>query len=306
VVRRAVAAAPLAALALAGAAHAAPNRGPEVLPTASVAPGPHLFGDRVQVELAVLVDPDRVDPDAVHVGVTFDPYAQVGRVDHSVDSAEGVVRLRYRYTLECLSDACLPDVGKAEKTIALPPATVRYRTRKGAAHNFAVRWPRFREIARFVIPKDLSSNFEIRTRLQFQNDPIVRLFARTAPPPPSYPLAPALLAALLAAAALACLAGAAVASRPLLAALAARRAQREERVTPLERALELVDRTSRRSPGTPEHREALGRLARELRQAGLRELVAPARRLAWSEGTPSRDESEALTRRVRSELGAAA
>jgi hypothetical protein len=86
----------------------------------------------------------------------------------------------------------------------------------------------------------------------------------------------------------------------------ARRAKREGlQATPLERALELVDDAARRHAGEPEHREALARLARELRQAGLREVAPAARRLAWSEHSPSRSESDELTRQVRSAMEAA-
>jgi hypothetical protein len=70
-------------------------------------------------------------------------------------------------------------------------------------------------------------------------------------------------------------------------------------LTPLEHAVELVDRAAAKRPGTAEHREVLARLARELRDAGVRDLVRPARRLAWSEASPSPEASNELTRRVR-------
>jgi hypothetical protein len=120
------------------------------------------------------------------------------------------------------------------------------------------------------------------------------------PPEPTYRLGSTTLGLLFFAAALACLGAAAVVSRPIVAELRARRARREGyEATPLERAVELVELTARRHAGEAEHREALGRLARELRQAGMREVAPAARRLAWSEDAPSRSESDELTRQVR-------
>jgi hypothetical protein len=303
-VRRTVVCALAASLLLPAGAAA---RGPSVQASGLVAPGPHLFGDRVRLALELLVDTKRTDPDKVKVNTSFDPFQRVGGVRREREREGDYVRLTFGYTVECLFPGCLPELGKAEKRIDFPQAVVRYRMRNGGRQGLAVTWPTFRMVSRFVPPTEKLDASEIRARLQFQNDPIVRLFATLKPPPPTYHLSPIVLAALLLAAALAALACAGLVTRPLIAEALARRARGDEdRTTALERALERVDRAARRNAGAPEHREALARLARELRSTGRRDLVAPARRLAWSEAAPSADESTALTHRVRESLGGAA
>jgi hypothetical protein len=298
----------VAAVGLATGVLAAPAaaRRPSVVVNSAISPGPHLFGDRIRAELTVLVDTSRADPDSVRVDTDFLPWERVGGTHRGRDRQGNTVQLTYRYTLECIYSNCIPDNFKAERKYDLVPATVRYRVRKGGKFAISVRWPTFRLISRFPIPKDFGNVTDVKSRLQFQNDPIVRLFASVRPPEPSYRLGATTLGALFLAAALACLGAAAVVARPIVAEVRARRAKREGlEATPLERALELVDDAARRHAGEPEHREALARLARELRQAGLREVAPAARRLAWSEHSPSRSESDELTRQVRSAMEAA-
>jgi hypothetical protein len=298
----------LVGVALASGAVASPAfaRQAPVVTNAAISPGPHLFGDRIQTELTVLVDTRRVDPATVRVDTSFDPWERVGGIERSRDRQADTVRLTYRYALECIFSNCIPDHFKTERKYDLPPATVRYRLEKGGKGALAVRWPTFRLVSRFPIPRDFGNVADVTSRLQFQNDPLVRLFASVKPPEPTYRLGPTTFAALFFAAALACLGAAAIAARPIVAELRARRARSEGReATPLERALELVELTARRHAGEPEHREALGRLARELRQAEMRDVAPAARRLAWSEHAPSRAESDELTRQVRSAMGSA-
>lgn len=296
-----------AAVGLAVGAFAAPAAAqrPSVVVNSAISPGPHLFGDRLRAELTVLVDTKRADPDSVRVDTSFDPWERVGGTQRGRDRQGDTVQLTYRYTLECIYSNCIPDTFKAERKYDLAPATVRYRLRKGGKFALSVRWPTFRLISRFPVPKDFGNVSEVKSRLQFQNDPIVRLFASVRPPEPSYRLGATTMGLLFFAAALACLGAAAIVARPIVAEVRARRARREGReATPLERALELVETAARRHAGEPEHREALARLARELRQAGMRDVAPAARRLAWSEHTPSRSESDELTRQVRTAMEA--
>jgi hypothetical protein len=294
------AAAALVAGALAGQAAA---QRPSVVVNSSISPGPHLFGDRVQAQLTVLVDAKRTDPDSVRVDTSFDPWARVGGVRRGRDREGDTVQLTYGYTLECIYSNCIPDNFKTERKYDLAAATVRYRLRKGGKFALAVRWPTFRLVSRFPVPKDFGNVADVQSRLQFQNDPLVRLFANVRPPEPSYRLSATTMGLLFFAAALACLGAAAVVARPIVAEMRARRARREGReATPLERAVELVEGAARRHAGEPEHREALARLARELRQAGMRDVAPAARRLAWSEDSPSRSESDELTRQVRAAM----
>jgi hypothetical protein len=82
-------------------------------------------------------------------------------------------------------------------------------------------------------------------------------------------------------------------------ALARSRTNVVEELSPLERALASVEHSSRREPGSAEHREALALLARELRRAGMSELVSSARRLAWSERAPTEADSRKLVTAIR-------
>jgi hypothetical protein len=293
----------LAAAMVAGAALSAPasaQEKPSVVVNSSISPGPHMFGDRIHAELTVLVDTKRTDPDSVRVDTSFVPWERVGGTQRGRDRQGDIVQLTYGYTLECIFSNCIPDDFKSERKHDLQPATERYRLKKGGKFAVAVRWPTFRLISRFPVPKDVGDVSDVNQRIQFQNDPLVRLFATVRPPAPSYRLGSTTMGLLFFAAALACLGAASVAARPIVAEVRARRAQREGReATPLERAVELVEGAARRHAGEAEHREALARLARELRQAGLRDIAPAARRLAWSEHSPSRAESDELTRRVR-------
>jgi hypothetical protein len=82
-------------------------------------------------------------------------------------------------------------------------------------------------------------------------------------------------------------------------ALARSRTDAVTELSPLERALTSVDHAARREPGGAEHREALALLARELRRAGMSDLVGSARRLAWSEQAPTEADSRKLVAEVR-------
>jgi hypothetical protein len=299
----------LAAAAAAATLLAAPAdaQKPSVEVTSAISPGPHLFADRILAELTVLVDEARTDPNSVRVDTSFVPWERVGGIERSRDREGGTVRLRYRYTIECIFSNCIPDTFKTERKYDLPPATVRYRLRKGGKFALLVRWPSFRLVSRFPIPKDFGNVNDVQSRLQFQNDPLVRLFATVQPPASTYRLGSTTLGILFFAVALVCLGAAAIIARPIVAELRARRARREGReATPLEQAVELVELTARRHAGEPEHREALGRLARELRQAGMRDVAPAARRLAWSEHAPSQTASDELTRQVRAAMEEAA
>src|SRR4029450_8554069 len=99
-------------------------------------------------------------------------------------------------------------------------------------------------------------------------------------------------------AALIALAGAVWLAVPVVA-LARSRTNVGAELSPPERAPAWVPHSSRRQPGSAEHREALPLLARELRRAGMSELVSSARRLAWSEQAPPEADSRRPVTGVR-------
>lgn len=296
---------PLATVAVALAlGAAAPGRGADLPPPVrlqtSVAPGPHPFGDQVRARLDVFVDRRRLDPADVRTEVRFDPYRLSGPARREQATTGDTTRISYEYVTACLDSGCITIDQKAQRKFMFPRAVVRYRDRHGVRGGVAVKWPSFRMVSRYR-PNRLLTATEIQNAARFGGNVGIAPFAPLGAPAPHYRISPGLLAALLAGAALVALAGAGVAGAPLVAQVRAARRRTAERpsLTPLEHALELVERTAGERAGTAEHREALARLARELRDAGMADLARPARRLAWSESTPSADESRELARQVR-------
>jgi hypothetical protein len=285
----------VAALALtAGTADAARH---EVLASARVSPGPHLFGDRVDVVVEAVVDRRHADPDSVRAEVQLAPYEAFGMRRKEVTTEGRFARVTFTYPVACLSIDCIPEAGKTiptEKRITFPPARVDYRDAKKKRHTLSVVVPPVRLVAR-AVPRNQSG------AQTFFRDPIEDLRAPARTLHSSYWTSPRLLGALLVGGGILALGLAG-----LLLVPAARRLKEALRpvaqgpsTTPLEDAIALVERTSAEQPGSTEHREALARLVRELRAAGLDELAEPARRLAWSADSPTRDHSSELTTRVR-------
>jgi len=299
VTKRVAAAAAAVVVALLGAQAA---RAGSLLPAArlqtSVSPGPHLFGDEVQARLDVFVDRRRADPKTVHVDTNFFPYDRVGTPHRSSATKGQLARISYTYALDCLTLPCTPGLEKPVATVSFPVAVVHYDDRDGTHRGLAVHWPPFRVYSRLrpLTPEERSASTS-----QFRN-PAVAFNASFAVPKPSYRMSPGALAALLFAGMLAALGLAALAARPVLAHLRETHVFEAPPLTPLEQALERVERAARGGHGD---REALARLARELRQAGLDDLVRPARELAWSGSEPTAEDSLALAQRVRAELRSA-
>ena len=258
----------LAALAFAAPAHAASP----VSYRTTFEPREALFGDGIDARADVVVDPGRVDPGAVRVHVDFRPYrlasSEVTRRD-----AGGLVRLRFLYRLECLAKSCLPK--GPERTIRFRPARITWG--RQTATTF---WPPVRLASR-IDPRDV-------TRRALRSE-VIRQPAITWAVRPAVAIGGILLA------------GALLLAYPgLLALRAARRgwyvwrASRLERLTPLERALELLRRAAAGAEGE-RSRRALERVAREL---GDHELGEDARRLAWSRSQPDAQAMESLRTRV--------
>jgi hypothetical protein len=237
------------------------------------------FGDPLSARIEVLVDPRKVDVGSVRVHPRFAPWRIVSS---STDrhSAAGTL-LGYRYTLECLSPACLPGRTLAERRFL--PAFVSYRTAAGRPARRLVDWPTYRVATRLTSP-DIG-------------DPTERLAADVSLPPVSYRIAPGTLQALLAAlsALLVIAAGTLV-----YFALPKRRAAKKD-LPPIERALRLV-RASTANGYPAERRMALGGLARELSADGRRDLAQAAVRLAWSSQPPSSEAASAFADRVEESL----
>jgi hypothetical protein len=256
---------------------------PERPLTARATLGTHAlsFGDPLSARVEVLVDPRQVDPASVRVRPRFVPWRIVSSSTER-RSAAGTL-LTYRYTLECLSPACLPGRTLAERRFLR--AFVSYRSKAGRAVRLPVDWPTYRVATRLTSP-DIG-------------DPTEHLDADTSLPPVSYRIAPGTFQALLAAlSALFVLAAGVL----VYCALPRRRAAATEpELPPLEQALLLV-RASTANGYPAERRKALGSLARALRAEGRRDLAQAAVRLAWSSHPPSSEAASAFADRVEESL----
>lgn len=272
--------------------------GRQIAAKATFSPTVHVFAEPVVAELEVTVDRDRLDPDRVRPDVRFLPYDIEASVREREDHGRFTV-LRYAWALRCLRVACIPeilpsDAGEAEsgrgerRTFAMRPAGVAYEEDSDDPRVLArAAWPELVSVSRLKQSDVPQFGFVFKTSVT----PLAE---------PDYRVSPTLLGAGLLAGALALLA--------LPAGLAAGRLRRrrppptaeEERepLTPLERAIQLVDWAAGRENGS-ERREALEVLAVELEAVERPDLAAESRTLAWSPPAPTVEAAENLVAVVR-------
>jgi hypothetical protein len=254
-------------------------------------PTVHLFAEPVVARVELVVDRDHVDPDRVEVETAFLPYDVKGRASEREDRGRFTV-LRYEYLLRCLRIACIPEIlpsaaGEAEsgrgerRTFRLPAARVLYDTPEGGT----------RTLTRAVFPELVSVS-----RIKESDVPSFGFVFKTSETPlpePDYRVSPTVLGAGLLVGSLALLALPAVL---IVGWLRGRRPPppvEEPELTPLERALRLVEWANARENGT-ERREALEVLAVELEAVERPALAESARELAWSPAAPSGEAAEQL------------
>lgn len=262
----------LGALGLALALAAPASAAPPVSYQTTLAPREALFGDPVDAHVDVVVDPARVDPRAVRVHVDFRPY-RVASGAVTRRSAGDLVRIRFAYRLDCLVKACLPK--GPERTVSFRPLRITWGNRTQTTF-----WPNLR-IASRIDPRDLSR-------------PTLRSEALSQPRV-TWGVRPQVATRLLVAGALLLLAYPALLGvRVVRRRWRIWRTTRLERLTPLERALELLRRAAA-GDEADRGRLALERVAREL---GDDELGSDARRLAWSRAQPDSQSMDSLRTRV--------
>jgi hypothetical protein len=295
VVRRVVLGGAIAALVLSTASPASAAVGIVRLET-TLTPSPALFGQTVTAQLDVLLNTKKADPASVQTRARFLPYRLVSAPLRE-DTRDGdVVRVRYTYRLACDSLDCTTG-SKRERKLTFRPALIRYGGVDGHERTATAPWSALRLVSRVD-----DSQFRPQTATEAERGlptaPLLELAADVSPPSPTYRFAPSGAAIVLLVAALIALAGAVWLAVPVLA-LTRSRTDAVTELSPLERALTSVDHIARREPGSAEHREALALLARELRRAGMSDLVGPARRLAWSEQAPTEADSKKLVTEIR-------
>jgi hypothetical protein len=268
-------------------------------------PGTHLFGDTVTARVDVVVDRDHLDPGRVRLTAAFPPYELVRKMQVERRDYDRYTRLRYELELRCLGRPCLagevspgvtpaggaPPSRRAERVYNFRPAHIYYDEpgEDRPRHLKRVWWPRLEALTR-ISPSEPGLTFALRTpfRTTISSMPDV-----------TYRISPTLLGTglLLVAALLLALPG-----RFTWSWFRSRRkpppVEEAPELTPLERALELVEQ-ARESVDGEDRRRALEVLAVELDSARRAEQAGEARRLAWSPSEPTPDAAGELVESVR-------
>jgi hypothetical protein len=254
---------------------------------ATLTPHPTLFGDAVTAAVDVHLDPERVSPDSVRVVPAFDPFVTTGA---PVVTRERVGRhetMRYRYTLQCLADNCVP-TRRNPLVIDLNPVVVTASAGGRALRTTAV-WPQTAILSRLE-RRDVGS---VRPHFRRPRDL----------PAPDYAVSPSGLANVLTgvAGALA-LVGLGVLGWELVRLLERRRRRRQVVLTPLEAALAYT-RDAAARPDPADRRKALELLAKTLDAEGAAGLAGTAEHAAWSEEPPTPDRARELADEVETATG---
>jgi hypothetical protein len=273
----------------------------------SLTPDVHLFGEPIVARVEVIVDRDQVSPGDVEVETDFKPYEKVGETAVSREDIGGFTHLSYTTELRCLNAACIPRTAEGETTVSqlpgLPPLISGQQRDEKVKYEFppalvtAKAKPEDKVLGRVVWPPLRSLS-----RINWYDPSVVGQgfpFVATVTPLPetTYRISPRLLGLLLLALAVA------IVAVPVGYLVHRRRERREpkregtEALSPLERALALVEWASRR-PSVDERREALEALAFEL-DADADDTAARARAQGWSPPSPAPEEMTELASAVR-------
>jgi hypothetical protein len=278
--------------------------------TTSISPDVHLFAEPVVVRVAVVVDAKQFDPDRITAQLSFDPYKLVGPVERSRRRVGDVVELAYTATLRCLDADCIApprstalgaqEGGRPERyTLRFPPAEIVYQHPGGRVELLLQR--KFPAVE--VVSRINASQLKAASQYRFQNPLLANTYrASVEPPPATYRVPPRLLAAgALALAALLALFPATLAGRVVLRRW--RASHRPRQLSPLERALLLVQWTSRQPDGEEDRRRALDALADVLEHSGALPLAEITRTSAWADAAPGPQRADELAAEARSVLG---
>jgi hypothetical protein len=240
------------------------------------------FGDALTAEVDVNVDPAVVSTKSIRVVPSFDPYVPTGAPAVSGRSIGRHETLRYLYTIQCVSDSCVP-LGKP-LAVQFPPVIVTATAGKQPLRVTA-KWPAT-SISSRLGKGDTSSTPRFRRPKEM--------------PAPSYAVSPGTLAdALTAAAGLLAAAALALLGFELVRLLERRRLRGVVQLTPLEAALAYTRDAARRADPA-DRRKALGLLAKILGSEGVPTLAYRAGDVAWSEDPPSPDRAIELAEEVES------
>lgn len=275
----------------------------------SLTPDVHLFAEPVVARVDVIVRRGEVDPGDVRLKADFAPYESVGTTTVAREDIGDFTYLRYATTLRCLGPDCIPRTVHGsqitvpqtselplfpepqqrdeKRTYEFPPATVTTGAGSEAKTLGRVVWLPLRSLSR--INWDDSS--VVGQGFPFASDV-------TPLPKPTYRLSPILLGLGLLACALLLLAGPTWLVVRRLRRRMSTEVESTPTLTPLERALALVEWASRR-PSVQDRREALEALAVELDVDEGEDRADDARAQGWSPPTPEPEQMTALVSSIR-------
>jgi hypothetical protein len=275
--------------------------GKQISARGTFTPTVHLFAEPVVARVEIVVDRDLLDSARVRPETEFLPYDVKDTATSREDRGRFTV-LRYEYLLRCLRIACIPEIlssaaGEAEsgrgerRAFRLPAARVLYDDPEGETRTLTrATFPELVSVSRIKQSDVPSFGFVFKT-------------SETPLPQPDYRVSPTVLGAGMLAGALALLA---LPAALVVGGLRRRRppppAEKPE-LTPLERALRLVEWAKEWEDGT-ERREALEVLAVELEAVERPTLAESARALAWSPVSPSPEAADRLVEEVKADRNA--
>ena len=237
----------------------------------SLTPSSTFFGDPVVADVAVDIDPSKVSRSSLRVVPSFSPYVQSAEPKIDQSHAGGEETIHYLYTLECVTDGCLP-VSKP-RTVQFP-AVVVTATADGKPLKASGKWEPLSVSSR-LSPADLAGSSP-------------HFISPSTPPPASFGVSPLVANLLTVVGGLLALAALVLIGLEVRRLFARRRHEALARRTPLEVALALVRQAARRSDPA-DRRKALGLLADVLEDEGDPGLAGSAGNAAWSQHAPSSD-----------------
>lgn len=281
--------------------------------SSTITPPVALFGDPITARVDVLVDEEELDPDRLVFEPDFAPYEILG--DPVVERRDlgRYARLRYAYTLRCITLDCVellfgggqvtqpggippPSTGAEgfgeRKTIQIKASSLRYDDPEGGERVLRrLTWPSLQSVSRLNFGDTTTTGIGFPFRASV-----------TPLPEATFRLPPWLLAGALLAAAAVLLAFPAIVVARALRKPPPEVVEEHVELTPLERALALVE-WARARDDVAELREALEVLAVELDDESRDGLGRRTRELAWSPVPPAAETAGRLLDDVREEVG---
>ncbi|HWE81183.1 MAG TPA: hypothetical protein VG265_06010, partial [Gaiellaceae bacterium] len=118
----------------------------------SIAPSRASFGDTVVARITIELDAESVSAATLDVAPSFGPYVELGAPRIERRRSGGKETVTYSYSIQCLTDGCLP--GKESAVVRFPRVTVTGRSSARTVRASA-SWPALTVRSRLA-PADLS------------------------------------------------------------------------------------------------------------------------------------------------------